>query len=129
MLTLVLRNNNFTFDRNHYIKINGTAMGTKMASSYANIFMRDLEEPLLLSSLKQTLSWFRFIDDVDMKWTHGDKELDEFLEHANSIHPSIKSTHEVSKSPSLCLVVSTVEHIRFTLMAWLNGILLKQCLG
>jgi hypothetical protein len=33
------------------------------------------------------------------------------------------------KSPSLCLVVSTVEHIRFTLMAWLNGIHLKQCLG
>jgi hypothetical protein len=27
------------------------------------------------------------------------------------------------------MVVSTVEHIRFTLMAWLNGILLKQCLG
>jgi hypothetical protein len=26
-------------------------------------------------------------------------------------------------------VVSTVERIRFTLMAWLNGILLKQCLG
>jgi hypothetical protein len=25
--------------------------------------------------------------------------------------------------------ISTVEHIRFTLMAWLNGILLKQCLG
>ena len=34
---------------------------------------------LLLSSLKQPLPWFRFIDDVDMKWTHGDKELDEFL--------------------------------------------------
>jgi hypothetical protein len=33
------------------------------------------------------------------------------------------------KSPNLCLVVSTVEHIRFILMAWLNGILLKQCLG
>ena len=33
------------------------------------------------------------------------------------------------KSTSLCLVVSTVDHIRFTLMAWLNGILLKQCLG
>ena len=33
------------------------------------------------------------------------------------------------KSPSLCLVVSTVEHIHFILMAWLNGILLKQCLG
>ena len=42
-------------------------MGTKMAPSYANIFMGDLEERLLLSSLKQPLSWFRFIDDVDMK--------------------------------------------------------------
>jgi hypothetical protein len=38
-------------------------LGTKMAPSYANIFMGDLEERLLLSSLKQPLSWFRFIDD------------------------------------------------------------------
>ena len=90
MLTLVLKNNN--------LQINGTAMGTKLAPSYANIFMGELEERLLLSSLKQPLSWFRFIDDVDMKWIHSDKELDEFFEHANSIHPSIKFTHEVSKT-------------------------------
>ena len=105
MLTLVLRNNNFTFDGNHYLQINGTAMGTKMATSYANIFMADLEERLLLSSLKQYLSWFRFIDDVDMKWIHSDKELDEFFEHANSIHPSIKFTHEVSKTKCLSLIL------------------------
>jgi hypothetical protein len=37
------------------------------------------EEGLLLSSLKQPLSWFRFIDDVDMKWIHSDKELDAFF--------------------------------------------------
>ena len=97
MLTLVLKNNNFTFDGNHYLQINGTAMGIKMAPSYANIFMGDLEERLLLSSVKQPLSLFRFIDDVDMKWIHSDKELDEFFEHANSIHSSIKFTHEVTK--------------------------------
>jgi hypothetical protein len=39
MLTLVLKNNHFTFDGNHYLQINGIAMGTKMAPSYANIFM------------------------------------------------------------------------------------------
>ena len=98
MLTLVLKNNNFTFDGNHYLQINGTAMGTKMAPSYANIFVGDLEEQSPLSTLKQPLSWFRFIDDVDVKWTHADKELDEFLEHANSIHLSIKFTHEGSKT-------------------------------
>ena len=73
MLTLVLKYNNFTFDANHYLQINGTAMGTIMAPSYANIFMGNLEERLLLSSLKQPLSWFRFIDDVDMKWIHSEK--------------------------------------------------------
>ena len=41
-LTLVLKSNNF--DGNHYLQINGTAMGTNMAPSYANIFMGDLEE-------------------------------------------------------------------------------------
>jgi hypothetical protein len=48
------KNQNFTFDGNHYLQINGTAMGTKMAPSYTNIFMGDLEERLLLSSLKKT---------------------------------------------------------------------------
>jgi hypothetical protein len=61
-------------------------MGTKMAPSYANIYMGDIEERLLLSSLKQHLSWFRFIADVDMKWIHSEKELDEYFKHANSIH-------------------------------------------
>jgi hypothetical protein len=82
-------------------------MGTKMAPSYANIFMRDLEERLLLSSLKQPLSRFRFIDDVDMKWTHGDIELGELLEHANSIHPSIEFTHEMSKTKMSFLDTTT----------------------
>jgi hypothetical protein len=48
MLTLVLKNNNFNFDGNHYRQMNWTAMGTKMAPSYANIFMGDPEERLLL---------------------------------------------------------------------------------
>jgi hypothetical protein len=49
MLTLVLKNNNFTFDGNHYLQINETAMGTKMAPSYANTLMGDLEELFILS--------------------------------------------------------------------------------
>jgi hypothetical protein len=38
MLTVVLKKNNFTFNGDHYLEINGTAMGTKMAPSYANTF-------------------------------------------------------------------------------------------
>jgi hypothetical protein len=43
-----------------------------------------------------------------MKWTHGDKELDEYLEHANNIHPSIKFTHEVSKTKMSFLDTTTM---------------------
>jgi hypothetical protein len=64
-----------TFDGNHYLQINGTAMGIGMAPSYANNCIGELEERLLLSSLKQPLSWVRYIDDVDMKWIHSDKDL------------------------------------------------------
>lgn len=96
MLTLVLKHNNFTFNGENFLQVNGTAMGTKMAPSYANIFMGELEERLLQTSPTQPLSWFRFIDDVDMKWVHSDEELQDFFNHANNIHPSIKFTHEVS---------------------------------
>jgi hypothetical protein len=42
-------------------------MGTKMAPSYANIFMGKFEKQLFESAIERPLSWYRFIDDVDMK--------------------------------------------------------------
>ena len=73
-------------------------MGTKMVPSYANIFMGKLEKQLLESSIERPLSWYRFIDDVDMKWTRNDEELQNFLSRDNNLHPSIKFTHEISNT-------------------------------
>ena len=43
-----------------------------------------------------------------MKWIHSDKEeLDGFFERANSIHPSIKFTHKVSKAKTSFLDTTT----------------------
>ena len=39
LLTLVLSKNNFDFNEKHYLQIGGTAMGTRVAPSYANTFM------------------------------------------------------------------------------------------
>ena len=41
---------------------------------------------------------YRFIDDVDMKWTQSDEELQNFLSRANNLHRSIKFTHEISNT-------------------------------
>ena len=44
LLNLVLSLNNFTFNGDHYLQVGGTAMGTKVAPSYANLFMADFED-------------------------------------------------------------------------------------
>ena len=98
LLTLVLKHSNFTFNGEHFLQINGTAMGTKMAPSYANIFMGKLEKLIIQSAPHKPLSWFCFIDDVDMKWTESEENLNRFFDHANNVHPTIKFTHETSRN-------------------------------
>ncbi len=46
-------------------------MGTKIATSYANIFMGKLEGQLL--ALVELISYqlIRFIDDIEMDWQYG----------------------------------------------------------
>ncbi|CAH3193840.1 unnamed protein product, partial [Porites evermanni] len=43
-LTVVLRLNNFTFNDEHFIQIKGTAMGTRVAPNFANVYMGRFEE-------------------------------------------------------------------------------------
>ena len=46
LLTLVLKCNNFEFNGQHYLQVQGTAIRTKMAPAYANMFMGRLEKQL-----------------------------------------------------------------------------------
>ncbi|XP_071177436.1 uncharacterized protein [Mytilus edulis] len=107
LLKLVLENNNFIFNDKHFIQIDGTSMGTKMAPSFANIFMGDLEERILLSVPYKPLSWLRFIDDIDMKWNDTAEHLQDFLDHCNQFHQSIKFTSEFSSEKIAFLDTTT----------------------
>jgi hypothetical protein len=40
---------------------------------------KKFEKQLLESSIERPLSWYRSIDDVDMRWTQSDEELQNFL--------------------------------------------------
>ena len=72
-------------------------MGTRMAPSYANLFMSTLEQELLAKSAVSPLVWWRFIDDIFAIWQHGQEALEIFLRDINSFHPTIKFTAEYSR--------------------------------
>ena len=96
LLELVLHSMSFNFNGNHYLQTGGTAMATAAAPNYANIFMDRFETKALENWPLKPLLWLRFIDDIFMIWTHGEDKLQEFITYLNSIHPTIKFTHEFS---------------------------------
>ena len=96
LLNMVLTMNNFHFDGDDYLQTAGTAMGTRVAPTYANIFMSDFEERLVYTYPKQPKLWVRFIDDIFFIWEHGQRELDDFIGYLNNIHATIKFTSETS---------------------------------
>ena len=96
LMDFVLKNNNFSFNGQNFIQIQGTAMGTKMAPSYACLFMGDLERDILENSPDKPFLWVRFIDDIFGIWTHGMEKWHIFYEHLNSSHNHIKFVGSVS---------------------------------
>ena len=57
MLALILNENLFEFNGENYLQTHGTAMGTKMAVSFANIFMAKIETTLVRESKTKRKEW------------------------------------------------------------------------
>ena len=73
-------------------------MGTKMAVSFANIFMAKIETTLIQQSETKPKEWRRYIDDIFSPWDSHEKNVDQFIEQANKFHPTIKFTAEISEN-------------------------------
>ena len=82
------------FNNEFWIQLIGTSMGTRVAPTYANIFMGKLEKEIL-SNCPQHLqpfihTWQRFIDDILIIWTGTEEQFSEFFNFLNSYHPTMK---------------------------------------
>ena len=107
LLRMILTMNNFIFNQQHYLQIQGTAMGTKMAPSFANLFLGMFETNALTNAPWQPHTWWRYIDDIFMIWTEGSDRLKIFVDYLNNIHPTIKftSSHSLTNVPFLDVMV------------------------
>ena len=87
MLSLILKENTFTFTDKHYRQLKGVAMGTLVAPTLTNLFMAKVETEAL-----------RFIDDILIIMESTPLQLHSFVSHCNSGMGPIKYTVEVSGS-------------------------------
>ena len=95
-LRLILQENSFQFYGKNYLQAHGSAMGTKMAVPFSNIFMNKVETEILTQSLFKMLVWKRYINDIFSLWTTNRERIEHFIEQANNHHLTIKFTAEIS---------------------------------
>ena len=96
LIRMILTMTNFTFNDKNCLEIHRTAMGTRMAPSYTNLFLTKFETDVLSRAPSQPHTWWRYIDDIFMIWTHSVDDLRTFTTYLNNIHPSIKFTSNYS---------------------------------
>lgn len=114
LLDIVLTQNYFQFADSMYQQVQGTAMGTKMAPAYANLFMADLEEKILANSPIDPILWKRYIDDVLCIWPGSQEQLQDFIKYLNRAHPTIKFTYESSTTSIDFLDITIYKGKRYT---------------
>lgn len=70
IIKFMLTHNNFEFNGCHFLQVRGTAMGSKMAPSYGNMFMDALEWNILSRYYLEPLHLHRYIDNIFYSYGH-----------------------------------------------------------
>ena len=97
-LTLNLTLNNFVFNDQNYVQINGASMGTKCSPTYSSLFMGKFEEINILPRIRDMIMiYVRYIDDIFFIWKGTEEELLNFFAEINLVHPTIKFDYSYSR--------------------------------
>ena len=101
MASYVLKYNYFSFEKDFYLQVSGTSMGSVFAPNYANLFMGYFENkfvfnPILNSHHSKILKWYRYIDDIFCIYKGSCHELNDFVTLLNGFDQNLKFTLESS---------------------------------
>jgi len=106
-VNFILKNNSLTFDELYYLQLQGTAMGTIFAPTYASLTMAFHETSLYdvienkfgdLAKNYFVENWKRFLDDCEILLDISLIDPNNLLNILNSINENIQFTMEVSNN-------------------------------
>ena len=97
ILDFVLKHSTFKLMDTHIHQILDTSMGTRIAPSYANLFMGNEERTIILTFLHLIYFWKRFIDDIFFIFLGSHFQLKSLMTFMNTISPTIKYTFTSSE--------------------------------
>ena len=97
-------------------------MGTKTTVAFSVFFMADIDKQLLITRPYKPLVWKRFVDDIFSLLDISTKEVYNFVDFANTFHPTnIKFTCEIKSSESLFfLILRFLRDLAFQLIKYLT---------
>jgi len=100
LLHNVLSQNIFEFNRKYYTQIQGTAMGSCLAPTYAGCVLRNLEEKWLKTTtfIKYIILFKRYVDDILILYNNKDKNIEEFIKEFQEVYKPLKLTNEINKN-------------------------------
>ena len=84
-----------------YQQKEGAAMGNSLLPVVANFYMEHFEALAIESARLKPATWLRYVDDTFVIWNEGRDKLQDFLEHLNTIRPSIQFTMELEEDGKL----------------------------
>ena len=106
LLEFCLKNTYFSFQDQFYEQVEGAAMGSPVSPIVANLYMEYLEQKALSTAPHPLRFWHRFVDDTFV--IHKEANKQGFLQHINSVDPSIRFTIENNKEDGSIPFLDTI---------------------
>ena len=94
--SIALKENYFELGSRLYHQKLGTAIGTKFAPPYVNLFMACIEKRTFENSGYHPYLWLRFFDNIFRIWKYDLEKLQKFFKFLNAFHPMTKFTMDYS---------------------------------
>lgn len=103
----------FQFQDDIFIQMNGTAMGTKFAPCFANLYVGDFKGQFIQSDhpwKKNIISYLRYIDDLMFVWEGTESDSRAFTDYLNFYKWGLTFTGEISSESITFLDLTLFAH-------------------